>query len=1511
MKQRFLFLVAMWMTVFGISAQTATPPWTDRSSDFQTQTAVYAKVQIFMSDIISNDDGSTTRAPSYYDVIANLSGEAQIAAFVGDDPNPRQVIKVADAMKVENATYEQYLYDFRVGGTDADANKPITFKLYDPATGFVYPLQNAADAPVWNGDATQQYPSSALTLSFVQATSAKMQFKDNYPEDGLTIRKGDKINIWEYMDYEFYNPSGDVSVVENTPDPTWTENEGYTIDADGYLTALAPGVFYVNGNIIPGHSGYVLGFNLTILEEFVAIESLSVENMTVYKRHEVVTVPGPAYPAVVYNGGTSTPSYPNVTFTSSNEDVVQVIGTDNGVGLVAVGNFGETATVTATAVQYDEYGEPTDETVSTEFTVTVGSVIDAITVESAQELIKREADNVEFRLTPTISYINEAFEGEDASLVVTAKTRFYKKYTSTSSNPEVVQVLLDADGNVTGSYVALKGGTSTITFTNIYDPRKTATVEVVVEQKPLGLSFSTFDGEEVWPDTTALEAWVGTTHTVTLQVDPAEATVEGVKMSLRSEYDGTEITDGVEFGEAAIGDNGVITVPVTFSKRPYVEGQKQIQLYAEIYYGTEESPVEGGGAPMVVASASKRIRVFHAMTSISVENMQMYKGEEGKEPTVVFNEEPAFVPSHPDLTFDVVEGHEIVRVHMVEKMDASGAVIGMTPLIIPLDFGKATIKVTSDYYEGVSTTFEVEVTSALEQLLVEPGFAEVWMAGDDETEFTGALGIPDYIVAEDAAELDCSGYTVESSDPEVVRVDELETPGDFGPYRFVAVGKGNANLIYTSIYNPEIQFYAEIMVMKEPQRIELLTVAGQDVSNDVEDVPTVTLKVGQTYTATAQVTPADADYSDFIMRYVDPKSPLEDPTLWFEEVSSNIENGVLTYEFKVKAVPDMQVAIAPYLVYTKLGEEYENSLIGNYAFLNVIVAVESIEAPEEMTLWIDETDDVTDVFDYPVTITPTNANPELQFTIQPMDQSLWVSMNQDENGTPFYQIHVSRKPEGGAAQIIVSSYTNEELDPVVTNLQIKQKVTSMNFAEKDEQVVAYNDGQQVFLPAIQYQPENADFDPAKVSYSISRGRLIPQMPEDWTPATLLKDEETGNASLIGRAICSNMLIEAVYDDAEQNGTETSCNNLSATYTTKVLEKVQLSEGWNWISLISGEVQPNEVEGLEEARSQTQMGINDPSWGWFGRLSSIATGEAYKLDANNDVDVVVAYNAESYLDIQPREVNAGWNWVGYPYEYPYALDDVFTASSLAEGDVLLSKSGGMATVVNGAWEGTLETLTPGEGYMLKHAGNGTTLTLKDRYELPQGYWNAPEMERARAMKRAASVWSYDTRRFANTMAIIAKLDVENAEEYSIGAFVGEECRGEGKVVNGKAYITLGGEAGESVSFRLYNDFTGAYSEVATQLSFADMAGSVQEPVALKVPVQTSIDMANANGQQIYFNGNVLVLGNYDGIASVMTLDGKLVAKTSDDTVTLDGLSDGIYVVVIETAQGRVVRKISKN
>jgi hypothetical protein len=98
-----------------------------------------------------------------------------------------------------------------------------------------------------------------------------------------------------------------------------------------------------------------------------------------------------------------------------------------------------------------------------------------------------------------------------------------------------------------------------------------------------------------------------------------------------------------------------------------------------------------------------------------------------------------------------------------------------------------------------------------------------------------------------------------------------------------------------------------------------------------------------------------------------------------------------------------------------------------------------------------------------------------------------------------------------------------------------------------------------------------------------------------------------------------------------------------------------------------------------------------------------------------------------------------------------------------------------------------------------------------------------------------------------MPVIATIEgLKDPENYVVGAFVGDECRGEGQLaVRNVMIINVAGDQNEQVTFRLMNKQTGMVTDIAEQVRYTSMLGSLQQPMKLTSPVTTGISNVTAN------------------------------------------------------------------
>lgn len=255
----------------------------------------------------------------------------------------------------------------------------------------------------------------------------------------------------------------------------------------------------------------------------------------------------------------------------------------------------------------------------------------------------------------------------------------------------------------------------------------------------------------------------------------------------------------------------------------------------------------------------------------------------------------------------------------------------------------------------------------------------------------------------------------------------------------------------------------------------------------------------------------------------------------------------------------------------------------------------------------------------------------------------------------------------------------------------------------------------------------------------------------------------------------------------------------------------MATGWNWWSSYIdlsddglGMLETMLGSNASAIKSQTQFTLYSPS-GWEGSLNSISNEYMYMIQMSNTPAEYMSLTANQ---VTINDVNitaqAGWTWVGFPSSTPISVADAMTNYSPNSEDVVKGISG-FAIYDNGNWEGSLTTLVPGQGYMIKNNGLN-----------PQTFHYGPAsrhtIDETPLTKLEPSIHD-----FPNNMSMIAVINLEGEElhssNYEVAAFSGNVCRGAvipqyvESINRYVAFLSISGEDPCSLSFRLLDYETG--------------------------------------------------------------------------------------------------------
>ena len=352
--------------------------------------------------------------------------------------------------------------------------------------------------------------------------------------------------------------------------------------------------------------------------------------------------------------------------------------------------------------------------------------------------------------------------------------------------------------------------------------------------------------------------------------------------------------------------------------------------------------------------------------------------------------------------------------------------------------------------------------------------------------------------------------------------------------------------------------------------------------------------------------------------------------------------------------------------------------------------------------------------------------------------------------------------------------------------------------------------------------------------------------------------------------------ELVSMNSEFTITVNSEQKISATFKRLTYQQeIKLQSGWNWVSTYLNEPLAIEtiVNDLSNIVGQFAESIEDPEYGMVGDIYTIEPGHAYKLNAKQGMTSTYIGRIHNIQE-KPIMLNTGWNWISYPYAEERDINDVL--SNASEGDYMTSQFG-FSEFVDGYWEGTLNTLTPGYGYIYKSSTNKT---------LEFDFSNSPsiaKVTRANSYNEEPYVGEVDAHKYPSTMNVIARISTEAynvaAEQCRIYAFAGNELRGESRCVGDNHYLTIYGDNATDITFVVENTMNGdTYFAKETVTFRSDVLGSRKAPFNITISGTTAINDITDSSRKM----------------KIYSIEGILI-NSKATTESLKKLSRGIYII----------------
>ena len=299
-------------------------------------------------------------------------------------------------------------------------------------------------------------------------------------------------------------------------------------------------------------------------------------------------------------------------------------------------------------------------------------------------------------------------------------------------------------------------------------------------------------------------------------------------------------------------------------------------------------------------------------------------------------------------------------------------------------------------------------------------------------------------------------------------------------------------------------------------------------------------------------------------------------------------------------------------------------------------------------------------------------------------------------------------------------------------------------------------------------------------------------------------------------------------------------------------------GWKWVSAtyVDAGMAPLSIKKQDqslqdfmayvvEMRTQDELLYNDSEKGLFGHITELdPSAGMYKVrgkgDAANVINMGSDAVAASSAVWNQLALRKGYNWVTYPQEYDLELSELPNFATPEDGDMIIGQTTSAVYDANNTqWVGTGFKFEAGKGYLYYTTANAPAQLDFFFVGTPLCYQNNP----SNAARKQTKLYGWELRNegFINNMPVFIRVEgLQDAASYLIGAFVGDECRGEGTVVTDDVMLlNVAGKGGDVVTLRLMNQETGQEYQLSETISHQSMAGSLRAPLTMTSPILTGI------------------------------------------------------------------------
>jgi len=369
---------------------------------------------------------------------------------------------------------------------------------------------------------------------------------------------------------------------------------------------------------------------------------------------------------------------------------------------------------------------------------------------------------------------------------------------------------------------------------------------------------------------------------------------------------------------------------------------------------------------------------------------------------------------------------------------------------------------------------------------------------------------------------------------------------------------------------------------------------------------------------------------------------------------------------------------------------------------------------------------------------------------------------------------------------------------------------------------------------------------------------------------------------------------------------------------KVFKPIVLNPGWNWVSfpLLTDNMNSfyhffsdiTFAEGdVVKTIGNNSNALYSPTNGWIGNLTTqgLSPAQSYLIKIGQ-LDTLNLRGFAIDPSTEPIDVVTGWNRIGFVSLRNLSIQTALANFNATDGDLLKSQQRFAYYDQQIGWVGSLQTLEPTKGYLLKSATNATfTYPRTGLLRL-----KATELD-ADLSKTLPVNYNLNPNKYeASTSVIIAVNTCEALvanEDFGLAAFYNNELRGwvsKADKLNAEIgfqyFMTVYGNAEEEFNFLLLNPKTNEAFDLIETLAYQKngLTGAPNKPFVLNTNKTVDCSQFVSTTATLVTNAAVYPNPFYNQIN--LTVPAEMEENT---TVTLvDELGRVIYQ---EQSQGRTV------